>query len=112
MKQGLTANDIKRQILLIPEVIELDEADAQRLMTRATQLAELGMVIEVFGQGAILVREIPALLGTTDIKALVKDLAEEFGEYDEAHGLRDKLEAICSTMACHGSVRAGRRLNA
>ncbi len=112
MKQGLTAKDIKRQILLIPEVVELDTPDAERLIARADQLAELGVVVEAFGQGAILVREIPALLGSTDIKALLKDLAEEFGEYEEAHSLRDRLEAICSTMACHGSVRAGRRLNA
>ena len=69
-------------------------------------------MIEAFGQGSVLVREIPALLGKTDVKTLLKDLADEFAEYDEAHGLKDRLEAICSTMACHGSVRAGRTLNA
>ncbi len=112
MKQALAANGIKRQILLIPEVAEMDDPSATRLLARAEQLAELGLVIEAFGQGAVLVREIPALLGKTDVKTLLKDLAEEFAEYDEANGLKDKLEEICSTMACHGSVRAGRALNA
>jgi DNA mismatch repair protein MutL len=110
MKQAL-GGGIKRQILLIPEVVELEEASAGRLLLRADQLAELGLVVENFGPGAVLVREIPALLGATDVKALLRDLAEEFAEYDEAHGLRDRLEAICATMACHGSVRAGRMLN-
>jgi len=112
MKQSLDANIIKRQILLIPEVVEVDEASAGRLLSRAEQLAELGLVIETFGAGSVLVREIPALLGTTDVKALLIDLAEELAEYDDARGLRDRLEEICSTMACHGSVRAGRALNA
>lgn len=112
MKQALAANGIRRQILLIPEVVEMEETTATRLLARTEQLAELGLVIEAFGQGAVLVREIPALLGKTDVKALLKDLAEELAEYDEAHGLRDKLEEICATLACHGSVRAGRRLNA
>ncbi|MDX2027587.1 MAG: DNA mismatch repair endonuclease MutL [Alphaproteobacteria bacterium] len=112
MKQALAANAITRQILLIPEVVEMDETSAGRLMTRAEALAELGLVIEAFGQGSILVREIPALFGKTDVKALLKDLAEEFAEYDEAHTLRDRLEEICSTLACHGSIRAGRVLNA
>jgi DNA mismatch repair protein MutL len=112
MKQALDTNGIKRQLLLIPEVIELDEPSSARLLGRAEQLAQLGLVIEAFGQGSVLVREIPALLGKTDVKSLLTDLAEEFAEYEDAHGLRDKLEEICSTMACHGSVRAGRSLNA
>ena len=70
------------------------------------------MVIEAFGAGAIAVREVPALLGKTDVKSLVQDLAEEFAEYDDVQGLKERLEDICSTMACHGSVRAGRLLNA
>lgn len=112
MKQGLENGAIRRQILLIPEVIEMDETAAGWLLGRAPQLAELGLVIESFGSGTILVREIPALLGKTDIKALLTDLAEELAEYDDARGLRDRLEEICATMACHGSVRAGRALNA
>jgi DNA mismatch repair protein MutL len=112
MKQALTAGGIKRQLLLIPEVVEVDEASAQRLSGRAAQLEELGLVIEAFGNGAVLVREIPALLGKTDVKALLRDLAEEIAEDDDARGLRDRLEEVCSTLACHGSVRAGRMLNA
>lgn len=111
MKQALDSHGIKRQLLLIPEVVELDDASATRLLTRAAELAELGLIIEGFGQASVLVREIPALLGKTDVKTLLKDLAEEIVEFDEAGGLRSKLEDICSTMACHGSVRAGRSLN-
>ncbi len=110
MKQAL-GRDIKRQILLIPEVVELDEKTAHKVLARADQWAELGLVVEAFGNGAVLVREIPALLGTTDVKALLRDLAEELAEYDESRSLRDRLEEICSTLACHGSVRAGRALN-
>jgi DNA mismatch repair protein MutL len=111
MKQALDAGGIKRQILLIPEVVEMNDKSAQRLLARADGLAELGLAIEAFGTGSVLVREIPALLGKTDVKALLRDLAEEIAEFDEAHGLRDRLEEICSTLACHGSVRAGRALN-
>ncbi|MDP9128511.1 MAG: DNA mismatch repair endonuclease MutL [Pseudomonadota bacterium] len=111
MKQALAASGVKRQLLLIPEVVEMDDASAGRLMARADELAKLGLVIELFGSGAVLVREIPALLGTTDVKALLKDLAQDVAEYEESPALRDRLEEICSTMACHGSVRAGRPLN-
>jgi DNA mismatch repair protein MutL len=112
MKAALAANGVARQILLIPEVIEMDEISINRLTAHAAQLAELGLVIETFGVGAILVREIPTLLGKTDIKSLLKDLAQEFAEHDDAHGLLDRLEEICGTIACHSSVRAGRVLNA
>ena len=88
------------------------EALAARLLGRAEQLAELGLVLESFGKGVVLVREIPALLGQADVKSLLRDLAEEFAEYGESNQLRDKLEEICATMACHGSVRSGRALNA
>lgn len=111
MKLALDSQGIKRQILLIPEVVEFDEASAGRLLARAADLAELGLIIEGFGQNTLLVREIPALLGNADVKTLLKDLAEELAEYDEVESLRSKLEDICSTMACHGSVRAGRALN-
>jgi len=113
MKQALDAvGGIKRQLLLVPEVVEMDEASAGRVLERAEQLAELGLVVEAFGQGAVLVREIPALLGKTDVKALLRDLAEEIAEHGEARTLRERLEEICATLACHGSVRAGRALNA
>jgi DNA mismatch repair protein MutL len=112
MKQAMDSEGIKRQILLIPEVVELDDITANRLLSRTEQLASLGLVIEGFGGGSVLVREIPAMLGTTDVKSLLRDLAQEFAEYGDATSLRDRLEHICSTMACHGSVRAGRPLNA
>ena len=111
MKQALTDGGVKRQILLIPEVLELSAADAGRLLARAAQLAELGLVIEAFGGSAVLVRETPALLGQTDVKALLRDLADELAEHEDSPLLRDRLEQICATLACHGSVRAGRVLN-
>ncbi|MDR3448697.1 MAG: DNA mismatch repair endonuclease MutL, partial [Alphaproteobacteria bacterium] len=110
MKQALAEHGVKRQILLVPEVVELDDSAAARIMSRADQLAELGLVVELFG-GAILVREIPALLGRTDVKALLRDMADELAEFDDSRLLRDRLEEICGTLACHGSVRAGRALN-
>jgi len=73
-------------------------------------LAELGLIVERFGAGAILVREVPALLGKTDVGALLRDIAEELAEFDDSRALRDRLEEICGTMACHGSVRSGRTL--
>ena len=112
MKAALETNGVARQILLIPEVVDLDESAAMRLLTRADQLAELGLVIESFGPQTVLVREVPALIGQTDVKNLLRDLAEEFAEYDDTRGLRDRLEEVCATLACHGSVRAGRALNA
>ncbi|MEQ9327967.1 MAG: DNA mismatch repair protein MutL, partial [Rhodospirillales bacterium] len=98
--------------LLIPEVVDLDEGAAERLVERAGELAELGLVLEAFGPGAVVVREAPAMLGNVDIAGLVRDLADDMAEYGEAIGLKDRLADVCGTMACHGSVRAGRRLNA
>ncbi len=98
--------------MLIPEVVELDEASADRLIARSEELAELGLVLEPFGVGAIVVRETPALLGETNVVGLVRDLADDLSEFDEAISLKDRLGDVCATMACHGSIRAGRRLNA
>lgn len=111
MKAALLEGGVKRQALLIPELVELDEPSANRLLTRAGELAELGLVVEGFGPGCILVREVPALLGQSDVKALVRDLAEELAELGDALSLKEKLEHVCGTMACHGSVRAGRALS-
>jgi len=111
MKQQLAENGVARQLLLLPEVVELGEAAAERLVARADELAELGLVVEPFGQGAVVAREVPALLGTLDVAALLQDLADELAALDEALALRDRLETVCGTMACHGSVRAGRELN-
>jgi len=110
MKAALAARGVARQALLIPEVVELGEAAAARLAERAPELAELGLVVEAFGPGAVMVREVPALLGQTDVQGLVRDLADELAEMDTTLGLRERLAEICSTLACHGSVRAGRRL--
>jgi DNA mismatch repair protein MutL len=112
IKGELAAKGVARQTLMIPEIVELDEASAQRLVARATELAELGLVLEKFGAGAVAVRETPALLGELDVAGLVRDLADEIVEYGDALALREKLADVASTMACHGSVRAGRRLNA
>jgi DNA mismatch repair protein MutL len=111
MKNSLAESGIARQALLIPEVIELDEAAAEKLLDRATELAELGLVVEGFGAGTVVVRETPALLGDVDVQGLVRDLADEVMSLGEAFGLKERLEEVCGTMACHGSVRAGRRLN-
>ncbi|HEX3064545.1 MAG TPA: DNA mismatch repair endonuclease MutL [Dongiaceae bacterium] len=111
MKQALGDGGVKRQGLLIPEVVELDPAAAERLIARAGELAELGLALEAFGQGAVVVREVPALLGEVDVKGLVRDLADEIEEFGSALSLKERLEEVCGTLACHGSVRAGRRLN-
>ena len=111
MKQALGDGGVKRQGLLIPEVVELDPSAAERLVARAGELAELGLVLEAFGQGAVVVREVPALLGEVDVKGLVGDLADEIEEFGSALSLKERLEEVCGTLACHGSVRAGRRLN-
>ena len=112
MKKALADGGVSRQALLLPEVVELEPADADRLAERSHELAELGLVIEPFGHGALVVRETPALLGHTDCAGLLRDLADELASWDSAHGLRERLDAVCGTMACHGSVRAGRTLNA
>jgi len=112
MKADLAATGIKRQMLLLPEIVELDEAACHRLDTRRAELAELGLVLEGFGTGAVVVREVPAMLGErVDIAGLVRDLADELAELGEALSLKERLEAVAGTLACHGSVRAGRRLN-
>jgi len=112
MKQALDEGGIKRQGLLLPEVVELDEPSAARLGKRLDELLELGLVIETFGEGAVVVREVPAMLGQSDVQKLIKDLADDLAEWGEVLSLHEKLADVASTMACHGSVRAGRRLNA
>jgi DNA mismatch repair protein MutL len=111
MKEALAATGIARQALLIPEVVELDQPAAERLLSRAAEFEELGLVIESFGPATVVVREVPALLGTTDVHGLLRDLADELAEFDSALSLKERLEHVCGTMACHGSVRAGRQLN-
>jgi DNA mismatch repair protein MutL len=112
MKAELDAGGVARQALLLPQVVDLDPAEAERVAARAEELAALGLVLEPFGLGAILVREVPALLGETDAVGLVRDIADDLAENGAALALAERLAAVCSTMACHGSVRAGRRLGA
>jgi DNA mismatch repair protein MutL len=110
MKKALAEGGVARQILLIPEVVPLGSDSAARVLAREAELGALGLVIEGFGGDAVLVREVPALLGACDAAALIRDLADDIAELGEALSLADRLEAVCSTLACHGSVRAGRRL--
>ena len=110
MKAAIDENGVARQILLIPEVVELEEADAARLAARAEELARFGLVLESFGPGAVAVRETPALLGEVNVNGLVCDLAEHMAEWDDSLPLERRLMHVAATMACHGSVRAGRRL--
>ena len=110
LKAALASTGIARQILLIPEIVELDPADVERLNARADELARYGLTIEPFGPGAVAVRETPSLLGAIDAQALVCNLAEHMAEWDEALPLERRLMHVAATMACYGSVRAGRRL--
>jgi len=111
MKEALAAHGVARQTLLLPEVVELDEAAAARLAARSAELAEFGLVLESFGPGAVVVREVPALLPEVDVCALVRDLADEIAEWGDALALKERIETVCGTLACHTSVRAGRRLS-
>jgi len=114
LKAALAAGGVASQALLIPEVVDLDTDEAAALAEAAPALERLGLALETFGPGAVLVREVPALLAGGDIKGLVRDLAREAQGEGEGEGdgtlLKERLEAVCATMACHGSVRAGRRL--
>jgi len=111
MKKALANGGVTRQPLLIPEVVDLDPSEVTRVAARATELAELGLVIEEFGPDAVVVREVPAMLGKLDVKGLIRDLADEIAETGNALSLKERLEEVSGTLACHMSVRAGRRLN-
>lgn len=110
LKAQQAAAGVVRQALLLPEVIELDAGDLSRVLSAAPRLAQLGLVVEEFGHGALVVREIPALLNGADIPALVRDIAGELAEGGDVQRLQIRLEEVLSTQACHGSVRAGRAL--
>ncbi|HCB76580.1 MAG TPA: DNA mismatch repair endonuclease MutL [Sphingomonas bacterium] len=111
LRRALTAGGAPRQALLLPEVIELDEPACDRLEDRAGELAEMGLEIERFGVTAVLVRAVPALLGQSDVAGLIRDLADEIAAHDQALSLKERLDHVAATMACHGSVRAGRVLS-
>jgi DNA mismatch repair protein MutL len=110
LKASIAANGVQRQILLIPEIVEMDEATVEQLLDRAEELAGFGLAIDSFGPGAVAVRETPSLLGKTNAGSLLRDLAEHMAEWDEALPLERRLMHVAATMACHGSVRSGRRL--
>jgi len=112
LKKALIDKGVARQMLLIPEVVDLDPADVDRLAARAGELAEVGLVLERFGPGAVAITEMPAMLGLADAAGLVRDLADEMAEWDRTATVRERLDRVASTMACHGSVRAGRILKA
>jgi len=112
LKAQMAANGVAAQALLIPEVIDLSEGDAARLIDIAPDLARFGLVVEPFGGGAVCVRETPAILGEVNAVAMVQDILDELADQGDSQSVRDKIEAILSRVACHGSIRAGRRMNA
>ncbi|MBI1275658.1 DNA mismatch repair endonuclease MutL [bacterium] len=111
MKLAMSEGELARQALLIPEVVEVGAHGQEILKSRVEELLQLGLKLEPFGDKAVLVREAPALMGECDIAGLVKDMLAEMEEHGEHFSLRSRIEHICGTMACHGSVRAGRALS-
>ena len=110
LKTALEAKPMAAQMLLIPEIVDLPEEDAERVTAHAQTLERFGLSVERFGPGAVAVRETPAMLGEMDVQQLIRDLADEIAEHDTANGLKDMLNHVAATMACHGSVRSGRRM--
>ncbi len=110
LKEAIHSRPLPAQMLLLPEIVDLPEEDAERLASHAETLARFGLGLERFGSGAVAVRETPAMLGETNVQALVRDLADEIAETDTAETLKRRLDQIAATLACHGSVRSGRRL--
>jgi DNA mismatch repair protein MutL len=111
LKRALAERGVRRQPLLLPEIVELDPGSAARLAARAAELAEFGLVVEPFGRGAVIVREVPALLPDLDVAGLLRDIADELAEWGDTLSLKERIERVCGTLACHTSVRAGRRLS-
>lgn len=111
MRKATENGGVAMQPLLLPEVVELDETACDRLEARASELVEFGLDLERFGPGAMLVRGVPAMLGQADVRGLVTDLADELAAFGEALSLKERIDAVAGTMACHGSVRAGRVLS-
>ena len=111
MKKALQNDGIQRQILLIPEIVDLEESKLARLLEQQIDFGKFGFSIDEFGPGALIVREVPSLLGDADIQTLIRDLADDLEDMGASTTLEDKLGKICGTLACYGSVRAGRSLN-
>ncbi|HEV7659528.1 MAG TPA: DNA mismatch repair endonuclease MutL [Allosphingosinicella sp.] len=111
MRRAMADGGVARQALLLPEVVELDEPACDRIEARIPELQEMGLEVERFGPRAILVRATPAMLGAGDVKGLIADLADELAAFDSALSLKERIDLVAATMACHGSVRAGRLLS-
>ena len=112
MKAKMAGEGVRRQALLIPEIVELSEEEALRVLDRADELLVMGLEVEPFGRGAVAVRATPAIFGEMDVKGLIRDLADDFAEYEAGLALKERMEEVMGNMACRGSVRAGRRLTA
>jgi DNA mismatch repair protein MutL len=112
LKRQMAENGIAAQALLIPEIVELSPTDCARVLDHADDLARLGLGVEPFGGGAIAVRETPALLGAVNARAMILDILDELADQGESTGIQTRLEAILSRVACHGSIRSGRRMRA
>jgi DNA mismatch repair protein MutL len=112
MKAQMAGEGVRRQALLIPEIVELSEEEALRVLDRADELLVMGLEVEPFGRGAVAVRATPAIFDEMDVKGLIRDLADDFAEYEAGLALKERMEEVMGNMACRGSVRAGRRLTA
>ncbi len=112
LKGQMAENGVAAQALLIPEIVELSDGDAARLLALAEDLQKLGLGIEPFGGGAVAVRETPALLGEINAEALLRDVLDELDDLGDSQLVQEKIEAILSRIACHGSIRSGRRMRA
>ena len=110
LKRERAEDGIATQPLLVPQVVELDPSDVERLSGAAELLAQSGLVLEAFGDGAVLLREIPTALGSADIAGIVKDIADELAELGETTAVDERINHVLATMACHNSVRSGRKL--
>lgn len=110
LKNNQQKNAVPRQLLLIPEIIELSEKHLQLILGEQQQLEQCGLVIEHFGGNSLIIREVPAILGDSDLRRLIQDIVDELEEMGQSHNIQHKTEEILSTLACHGSVRAGRKL--
>ena len=111
MKSALEVGDLPSQILLLPEVVELADDEIAALMAHQTMLEKAGLTLEAFGEGAVIVRQTPSILGEVNAKKLVSDLAEELSQLGTSMSFDQQIEHVVATMSCHGSVRAGRKLN-
>ena len=112
LKRQMDENGVATQALLVPEIVELSTGDAQLLLDHAEALSRFGLVIEPFGQGSIAVRETPAILGVINAEKMLRDVLDEIDDHGQTQTLTDKIEAVLSRIACHGSIRSGRVMRA